>query len=195
MTGGECALEGVTTGVAFEAGSFDVAASSTVEVGIQSADTLDALPGAAPRLARGAALLRTARFMGEKAYPSGGLFRAISAAPTVSPFSPFYDIFLPAGINHLLKKDAVLTLAYDESVSDPSKLNVYFFDPIHNVFLLENAKKSIDTVNNTITVSVSHLSTFVVLPRQASIIGTPPIRARTSWSTTCPTRLISKRKP
>lgn len=172
VTGGECTLEGVTTGVAFEAGTFDVDASSTVEVGIQSADTLDALPGGAPRLARGTSLLRTSRVLGEKAYPSGGLFRAISAAPTVSPFSPFYDIFLPAGINHMLKKDAVLTLAYDESIADPTKLNVYFFDPIHNVFLLENAKKTVDTVNHTITVSVDHLSTFVVLPNQASIIGT-----------------------
>lgn len=172
VTGGECGLEGVTTGVAFLAGSFAVGASSSVEVGLQSADALDALPAGAPRRARAVAAVRSAQSLGAKAYPSPGLFRAISAAPAVSAFSPFYDIFLPAGVNHLLKKEALLSLAYDADAPDPSKLNVYFYDPIHNVFLLENAKKTIDTVNHTITVSVSHLSTFVILPSQASIIGT-----------------------
>lgn len=172
VTGGECTLEGVATGVTFEAGAFDVETSTSVEVGIQSADTLDSLPAGAPRLARSSALARSAKTLGVGAYPSPGFFRAVSAAPTVSPFSAFYDIFLPAGINHLLKKDALLTLTYDEDVVDPTKLNVYFWDPIHNVFLLENAERTLDTVNRTITVSVGHLSTFVVLPRQASIIGT-----------------------
>jgi hypothetical protein len=171
VTGGECALEGVTTGVTFVAGAFEVDVSSTVEVGLQSADALDALPTGAPRRARAIAAVRSAQSLGPKAYPSSGLFRALSAAPAVSAFSPFYDIFLPAGVNHMLKKEALLSLAYDEDAPDPSKLNVYFYDPIHNLFLLENAKKTIDTVNHTITVSVAHLSTYVILPSQASIIG------------------------
>lgn len=172
VTGGECTLEGVATGVTFEAGAFDVDTSTTVEVGIQSADSLESLPAGAPRLARASALARSAQRLGSAAYPSPGLFRAIAAAPAVNPFSAFYDIFLPAGINHRLKKEALLTLTYDASVADPTALNVYFYDPIHNVFLLENAERTLDTVNRTITVSVGHLSTFVVLPRQTSIIGT-----------------------
>jgi hypothetical protein len=171
VTGGECTLEGASAGVVFRAGSFGVATSSSVAIGIQSADALIAPTSTAPRLARRAAIAHTVRTLGAAAYPSAGLFQALATAPAVDPFSAFYDIFLPAGLSHLLKKDARLTLEYDADVADPSQLNVYFYDPIHNVYLLENAQKTVDEVNRTITVSVGHMSTFVVLPSQASIIG------------------------
>ncbi|MBL8023156.1 MAG: carboxypeptidase regulatory-like domain-containing protein [Elusimicrobia bacterium] len=171
VTGGECSLEGVPAGVSFRAGAFDVATSSAIEIGIQSAESLILAPSAAPGLGRAAAMAHTAQPLGMKAYPTAGLFQALSAAPAVDAFSPFYEIFLPAGLSHLLKKDARLTLNYDADAEDPALLNVYFFDPIHEIFLLENAQKTIDEVNRTITVSVGHLSTFVVLPSQASIIG------------------------
>ncbi|MBK7092452.1 MAG: carboxypeptidase regulatory-like domain-containing protein [bacterium] len=171
VTGGECTLEGTPAGVVFRAGSFAVATSSSVAIGIQSADAFIVPTNTAPRLARNATIAHTVRTLGAAAYPSADLFQALATAPAVDPFSAFYDIFLPAGLSHLLKKDARLTLEYDEDVADPSQLNVYFYDPIHNVYLLENAQKTVDEVNRTITVSVGHMSTFVVLPSQASIIG------------------------
>jgi hypothetical protein len=171
VTGGECTLEGAPAGVVFRAGSFDVATSSSVAIGIQSADALIPPTIAVPRLARNAAISQTVRTLGAAAYPSTDLFQAVSDGPDVDPFSAFYDIFLPTGLSHLLKKDARLTLEYDADVADPSQLNVYFYDPIHSVYLLENAQKTVDEVNHTITVSVGHMSTFVVLPSQASIIG------------------------
>jgi hypothetical protein len=112
-----------------------------------------------------------AQQMGPEAYPSESLYRAVQAAPAISPFSAFYDIFLPAGVSHTLKKDALLTLKYDDSVTDPSSLNIYYFDPNNNVFLLEKANRKVDTKNKTITVGVKHASTFVVLNNSAQIVG------------------------
>ncbi|MBL0058816.1 MAG: hypothetical protein IPP35_06850 [Elusimicrobia bacterium] len=172
VTGGDCTLEGVATGASFPSGAFDVASSSTIEVGILSAETADGetLPHTAPRIARGPALSSAARRLGPAAFPAGGLFAAVSAAADVNPFSAFYDVFLPAGVRRALKKEAQLTLKYADDVTDPSKINVYYFDPQNNVFLLEKSGRTIDDVNKTITVGVSHLSTFVVLPSQASIV-------------------------
>lgn len=177
VTGGDCSLEGVATGATFPSGTFAVDRSSSVEVGLQSAVSLDQLPAGAPPLAGRAA--RAARFaaqtaerLGPAAYPVDSLYRAVRLAPTVSPFSAFYDIFLPAGVSHVLKNEALLTLKYDDSITDPANLNVYYFDPNNNVFLLEKSQRTVDTVNKTITVGVRHLSTFVVLQGQAPVVGT-----------------------
>lgn len=170
VLGGTCDLEGVASGAEFPAGSFDVASSSTVEVGIQAADTYAALPAGAPRAARGMAVATAARRRGAAAYPSASLFAALSASESVDPFSPFYDIFLPAGIRRALKKEANITLAYDDAITDPSRLNVYYYDPAHELFVLEKSGRTVDSENNTITVSVSHLSTFVVLNSNAPVV-------------------------
>ncbi len=175
VTGGDCTLEGVATGVTFDSGSFDVDRSSSVDVGIQSASLLSDLPAGAPApapRARASLMALAAERLGPSAFPNAGLFKAVTAAPTVSPFSAFYDIFLPAGVNHMLKREALLTLKYDDSVADPAGLNVYHFDPNNNLFLLEKNQRAVDTVNKTVTVAVSHLSTFVVLQSQAPIVGT-----------------------
>ncbi len=174
-TGGSAKLEGDPTGGAFLSGAFDVNRSSRVEIGVVSAALLDdlstaAAPAAGPR-ARAQGAQAVAQRLGPEAYPSPGMYRAVQAAPSVSPFSAFYDIFLPAGVSHTLKKEALLTLKYDSTVTDPSALNVYYFDPNNNVFLLEANKRKIDAKNKTITVAVNHASTFVVLSNNAPIVG------------------------
>ncbi|MBK8575335.1 MAG: carboxypeptidase regulatory-like domain-containing protein [Elusimicrobia bacterium] len=121
VTGGDCLLEGEATGISFLSGAFDVAASSSVEVELRILDSLPVPEEAAGRSApgrlsprpSGVGVARVARSLGHGAYPSASLFAAANAAATVNPFSAFYDIFLPAGISHLLKKDALLTLTYD----------------------------------------------------------------------------------
>jgi hypothetical protein len=176
VMGGRAILEGDPTGGVFTSGNFDVSRSSRVEVGVVRAATLDDLvdpsnlaPSAPAAKALGAQTL--AQNLGPEAYPAEELYRAVQLAPTVNPFSAFYDIFLPAGVSRSLKKEALLTLQYDSSVTDPSNLNVYYFDEANNVFLLENHKRQIDTKNKTITVAVNHASTFVVLNNNAAIVG------------------------
>jgi hypothetical protein len=149
-----------------------VAGSSRIEVGVQTAADLQSMgisaAGAPPVGGRSAKAL--AARLGAAAYPSAAFYKALAAAPSVSPFSPFYEVFLPAGVSHTLKNDALITLKYDDSVSTPSALNVYYFDPGNNVYLLENNQRKVDTVNKTITVAVRHLSTFVVLPANAPAV-------------------------
>ncbi len=173
-TGGNAKMEGIPMGESFSSGSFDVDRSSRVEVILLSATSLNDLSGAAPAAApaaRAQGVMGAAQRLGPAAYPSASLFKAVNLAPAVSPFSDFYEVLLPAGISHTLKKDALLTLHYDATVADPSKINVYYFDPGNNVFLLEANKRVLDTKNKTITVAVNHASTFVVLQNNAPVVG------------------------
>ena len=83
-----------------------------------------------------------------------------------NPLSAFYSIFLPAGIRHQLKERADLTLSYSllaSSSTTPDKIQVWFYNAVTGRFELENSNRRVDTVNKTITVSVDHFSTFVVL--------------------------------
>lgn len=173
-TGGNAKMEGIPMGENFTSGCFSVDRSSRVEVILLSATSLDDLSGGAPAAApaaRAQSVMGAAQRLGPAAYPSESLFKAVNLAPAVSPFSDFYEILLPAGISHTLKKEALLTLHYDSSVTDPSKINVYYFDPGNNVFLLEANKRVVDTKNKTITVAVTHASTFVVLQNNAAVVG------------------------
>jgi hypothetical protein len=173
VTGGSALMEGVPAGVNFSAGAFDVESSSRVEVSLFSALDLDSLATASPSKGPGAyaqGVAGAARRLGPAAYPVADLYKAAQLAPSVSPFSAFYDIFLPAGVSRSLKKEALLTLRYDES-ADPSKINVYYFDEGNNVFLLEAAKRKVDAKNKTITVAINHASTFVVLANNAPTVG------------------------
>ncbi|MBI4397442.1 MAG: carboxypeptidase regulatory-like domain-containing protein [Elusimicrobia bacterium] len=172
--GGSNVLEGDPTGINFGPGGFQVERSSRVEVGVVSASDLGTLSsGASPAgsAARALGVAAAAERLGPAAYPSESLYKAARLAPSVSPFSAFYDIFLPAGVSHMLKKEALLTLQYDATVTDPSKINIYYFDDGNNVFLLESTKRKVDTKNRTITVAVNHASTFVVLQNNAPIVG------------------------
>jgi hypothetical protein len=83
-----------------------------------------------------------------------------------NPLSAFYSIFLPAGIRHQLKERADLTLSYSllaSSSTTADKIQVWFYNAVTGRFELENSNRRVDTVNKTITVSVDHFSTFVVL--------------------------------
>lgn len=175
--GGECSLEGSAAGGEFPPGTFDVSGSSTVDVGVQSTTSsavgaqFFASPSVAGR-ARALGVAEAAQRLGPAAYPSLAVYRAAMAAPDVSQqvFSNFYNIFLPAGVSHTLKKDALITLKYSDSVADPSSLNVYYFDQNNGVYLLEDNQRLVDDVNKTITVAVRHLSTFVLLNANAPVI-------------------------
>ncbi|MCM2303763.1 MAG: hypothetical protein NDJ72_03625 [Elusimicrobia bacterium] len=83
-----------------------------------------------------------------------------------NPISAFYSIFLPAGIRHQLKQRADLTLSYNLSASTSTaddKIQIYFYNAVLGRFVPETVNRRLDTVNKTITVSVDHFSTFVVL--------------------------------
>ncbi|MBI2789744.1 MAG: hypothetical protein HYX59_13780 [Elusimicrobia bacterium] len=83
-----------------------------------------------------------------------------------NPISAFYSIFLPAGIRHQLKQRADLTLSYNTATSTGTtddKIQVYFYNAVLGRFVPETVNRRLDTVNKTITVSVDHFSTFVVL--------------------------------
>jgi len=95
-------------------------------------------------------------------------YRSLASTTTVggaNPLSSFYSIFLPAGIRHQLKQKADLTLSYTLLISttDPNSVNVWFYNATLGRFVLENTNRRLDTVNKTVTVSVDHFSTFVVL--------------------------------
>jgi flagellar hook assembly protein FlgD len=173
--GGNAALQGDPTGGSFGSGTFDVGRSQRVEVGVVSVDSLDDI-GTAPRAApspaaRAQSVASTARSLGPEAYPAPEVYEAVRMAPAVNPFSAFYDIFLPAGVSHSLKKEALLTLKYDDSVTDTSKINIYYYEPNSGTFLLESSKRKVDAKNKTITVGVSHASTFVVLNSNQTVVG------------------------
>lgn len=169
MRGGKVTLEGDSSNIQFPSGTFDVT-SSTVSlfVDFQRADSIDDLANAqspAKGAPRSFSIPRPAA-----SYP-GDLHGAMEAAQaaSVSPFSSFYDVMLPAGVSRIFKKDATLTLQYAQSV-DPSTLNIYYYDQVNNVYLLENRNKKADTTAQTVSVSINHASIFVILQSNAAVI-------------------------
>lgn len=96
-------------------------------------------------------------------------YRATAATDTVggaNPLSSFYSIFLPLGVRHSLKKRADLTMSFSTVVStsvNPNNINVWFYNASTGQYEQESEDRRLDLVNNTITVSVDHFSTFVVL--------------------------------
>lgn len=148
--------------------SYGISFSATED----AADLVTAAPGfhSAARGARAAALApQLAR--GEAAYIPEAFqaMKAAHASATINPLSSFYSVLLPAGLSHTLQETATLTLQYD-SGSDPNAINIYYFDG--SKYLLESTNRTIDTVNRTITVSVSHFSTFVVLENSLPVVIT-----------------------
>ncbi len=106
----------------------------------------------------------------------GGL-RAVNSAGVITPFSAFYDIFLPAGIKHELKKKSRLTLTYNASLSSSTALNnlgVWFYNPASNRYEQQDDGKVIDSVNHTVSVNVSHFSVYVVLASSPIVTSTNP---------------------
>lgn len=169
MRGGRVTLEGDSSSIQFTAGAFEVqSATSSIDIDFQRADSMDDLTAqvspqkGAPRLF---AIPKPAA-----AYPEN-LHGAMQAAQSagVSPLSAFYDIMLPAGVARNFKKDATLTLQYSQSL-DPATLNVYYYDTVNKVYLLENRSRKTDATAKTVSVSINHASIFVILQSNAAVI-------------------------
>ncbi|MDX6769870.1 MAG: carboxypeptidase regulatory-like domain-containing protein [Elusimicrobiota bacterium] len=96
-------------------------------------------------------------------------YRSQASTSTIggaNPLSSFYSIFLPLGIRHQLKQRADLTLSYNTLTSTGTandSINVWFYNASLGRYVLENTDRRLDPVNKTVTVSVDHFSTFVVL--------------------------------
>lgn len=174
IRGGKISLEGDSSSVMFLSNSFDGATSTTsVMVSFMKGDNADEL-SVARDAARGAPRFSIPR--AAQAYP-GSMHKAMSVLRTasVSPLSSFYDVFLPKGVSRALKKDAKLTLEYSTSTAaasdDPNDYNVYYFDELNGVWLLEDRDKVVDETANTITVSVGHTSVFAIIKSKSPVIS------------------------
>ncbi|MBI5244339.1 MAG: carboxypeptidase regulatory-like domain-containing protein [Elusimicrobia bacterium] len=152
--------------VVLPAGALQVAASSVVVVGMQSATV------SRPGQGRGQG---ARRLLSASAYPQA-FYKALAAAPPgIRPLSAFYDIFLPLGLRTQLRKPAELVIKYDTAtVSDPAKLNLYWYNEAAGAYILQQDllgyAPEVDPVNHTIKVRVNHFSTFVLINSQAVVI-------------------------
>jgi len=146
-------------------------ASQVTPIKFREAATIAQLPSA--NSARTSSVMAVVDKLGVGAYPPemAPAFQQIRKLD-VNPFSSFYDIFLPAGVSHFFPegKEAQLCLAYDSGVSDPGALNIYYYNPNSNQYILENHNKLVDTDNQRICVNIAHASVFTVLGSSASII-------------------------
>jgi hypothetical protein len=148
-----------TNGTAADAtSSYDFTLSATDDASSVGAGALAGAPRVASMMAKG-----PSAYVSE-AYAAMQLAKAQAV---VNPLSSFYSILLPAGLSHTLNQTATLTLHYD-STADPNSINVYYFNG--SQYILEQALRTVDTVNRTISVGVSHFSTFVVLENNAPIV-------------------------
>jgi hypothetical protein len=175
MTGGSVALEDDAGRVTLPQGAFFADASSTVLVGLQRSNELqqEATVLQTAGMSPAAANIRALRH-NPAAYPAD-LIRAMAAKPpNLSPFSSFYDVLLPQGVRTALARPAQITLHYS-SGTDPAGLNVYWYNPAANAYVLEQdvtgAARVVDTVNRTITIHVDHFSTFVLFQTGVSLIS------------------------
>lgn len=112
-----------------------------------------------PRMASAISALNAGRIKGFE--PQAGGRQSV-----VTPFSAFYDIFLPAGIKRELKNKARITISYDASLSTSASLtnlNIWYFNYATQRYELEEDGRQIDTTNNTVSALVDHFSVFVVL--------------------------------
>ncbi|MFH1368368.1 MAG: carboxypeptidase regulatory-like domain-containing protein [Elusimicrobiota bacterium] len=167
LRGGKITLDGDSSNVLFGPGAFDVNSSTVVVyVTFSRAESLEDLKSAPSK--KGGPCFAIPKEAG--AYPDR-VYRAmkLAQAANVDPFSSFYDIMLPAGISHALKGNATLSIQYSSDV-DPSTLNIYYYDENNNVYLLENTNKEIDEDTKVVSITVKHLSTFVLLQSDAPVI-------------------------
>ncbi|MFI5348433.1 MAG: FlgD immunoglobulin-like domain containing protein, partial [Elusimicrobiota bacterium] len=173
LQGGDVLVPGDNGRVTLPPGSFSVAASSSVLITLQVAGeplngglTTSGFGGAA------AARLLSRRY-GPPAYPTDSRAGAAGVPPSVNPLSSFYNIFLPLGVSTALSKPAQLTVAYS-SGSDPTTLNLYWYNPAANAYVLTQdvtgAPPVINTANHTITLNVAHFSTYVLFNSAQAVI-------------------------
>ncbi|MBI5209460.1 MAG: hypothetical protein HY927_05735 [Elusimicrobia bacterium] len=177
-----------------EAGTFAdladaVCASCTVRMGVSKGTDPDLAKAIAKRTlgyvpAGVGARLRPGSVPAEMEMAMQAYRTQASTGSYANPLSAYYSIFLPAWVKHQLKKRADLTLSFDmASTTDTSKVNVWFYCYDRGApecqgkrmspdgFVLEETNRNVDAMNKTITVSIDHLSTFVVRD------GDPPQRA------------------
>lgn len=173
FSGGDLVIEGDSGRVKLPSGALAVEVSSTVSVIFQKSSEL--LPGSRTSAAGSSPAEVNIKSLRHRpdAYP-GDLFRAMAATPPqLSPFSAFYDILLPLGVRTALNKAAEITVHYS-SGTDPNTLNVYWYNEAANAYVLEQnfgQRPVIDTVNRTITIKVSHFSTFVLFNTGVAVIS------------------------
>jgi len=142
-------------------------ATTSFDFTLTATDDINSIAGVRAG-ARSAALTSLINY-GAAAYV-GEAYQAMTVArsqATVNPLSSFYSILLPAGLSHSLNQTALLTLNYS-STADPTQINVYFFDGTR--YIIQNSGRTVDPLNHTITVGVSHFSTFVVLQNSTPVI-------------------------
>lgn len=162
LKGGKITLEGDSSTISFSPGSFTTTYSTvSVVVEFTRAEDLGTLTAAAPKFGA----IKFAIPNPPQSY-SGITHKAMETLKTtgIDPFSSFYEVMLPAGVSRTLKKAAGLSLQYSTAtVKTPNDLNVYYYDAVNNVYLLENSSKTVNTENNTISVMINHASVFVLL--------------------------------
>jgi hypothetical protein len=144
------------------------AADATSSYALTLSATEDASQAGASHL-QGAPRVSGMMARGPYAYlsESYAAMQAARSTANVNPLSSFYSILLPGGLSHTLNQNATVTLNYD-SGADPNMINVYYFNG--NQYIIEQTQRSIDTVNRTISVNVSHFSTFVVLQNNQPVV-------------------------
>ncbi len=132
-----------------------------------------------------------------------GILGAASVASDVATnvLSSFYDLFLPAGVRRTLAKNATVTLSYTSAPANTSALNVYFYNDTNSsmfatdgttvapgAYGLESTGRSLNTSNNTISVSVNHFTVYVVVNSTESVLGSASVLGSvTSTNLTLPT--------
>ncbi|MBI5209465.1 MAG: hypothetical protein HY927_05760 [Elusimicrobia bacterium] len=169
LWGGNLLVEGDLGRLNIPSGAFAVASSSSVEVSLKISSETLARMGVAGVGGAGARGMRFA----SSAYPAE-LMRAMAAVPpTMSPLSAFYNIMLPLGIQTALSKPVQMTVSYS-SGTDPRSLNLYWYNPMSNTYVLQQdvtgSDPVIDEVNRTITLNINHFSTFVLFDTAVNVI-------------------------
>lgn len=142
------------------------ASSGTYNISFSATDDLSTVGSAS--LGRAAVFASVAQ-RGPSAYlpEAWSAIQSARASSSINPLSSFYSVLLPSGLSHTLNQSATLTLSYSSSV-DPSTINVYYYDGTR--YILERTNRTVDTANHTISVSVSHFSTFVILSNSAAVV-------------------------
>ena len=127
---------------------------------------------------------------------SGGIRASAQVAADVTGanvLGSFYDFFLPAGVSRSLAKNARVTLQYT-STMPADELNVYFYNDTAstvtttggvlvppNSYGIEDTSKTVDSVNNTVSVSVNHFTVYVVVNSTEPMLIGPDIVGSSSF--------------
>ncbi|MDE2313971.1 MAG: hypothetical protein KGL04_07340, partial [Elusimicrobia bacterium] len=172
--GGNVIAQGESGRVTLPANAFNVNISSSVQVTLQLAEEALNTSNQSVSALSGAQRIESLSHA-PASYPSQLLSAVAAVPPSVNPLSSFYNIFLPLGVSTLLSSPAQLTISYSTSVADPSSLNVYWYNALANAYVLQQdvtgTSPVIDTVNHTITISVSHFSTYVLFNSNQALIS------------------------